>query len=234
MKGVILAGGEGTRLKPMTDVTNKHLLPVYDKPMIMYPLQQLLDAGIREIMIVAGKGHAGHFLELLGSGSKFNVQLSYAVQEEPGGIAQALALTEDFADGEEIIVLLGDNIFGERLDLSGFENGARIFLKEVDDPQRFGVASLDGTTVTMIVEKPESPETNYAVTGAYIYDAKVYDFIRDLKPSERGEFEITDVNNRYIQAAEMEARFVKGFWTDAGTVESLYRASTLVREQHER
>lgn len=234
MKGIILAGGTGSRLAPMTKVTNKHLLPIWDKPMIMYPLQQLLEAGLKEIMIVAGKGHAGHFLELLGSGKEFGVQLSYAVQEEPGGIAQALSLTEDFADGQPVAVLLGDNVFQDRLDLSGFGKGARIFLKEVPDPSRFGVASLNGTTVTRIVEKPEQPETNYAVTGAYIYDENVYAFIRDLEPSGRGELEITDVNNKYIAGGEMEARFVEGFWTDAGTVESLYRASTLVRENAKR
>ncbi len=230
MKGIILAGGTGSRLAPMTNVTNKHLLPVYDRPMVMHPLGMLVDVGIKEIMIVAGKGHAGHFLELLGSGADLGIRLSYAVQEKPGGIAQALAHTEDFADGGSVAVVLGDNIFGDRLDLSGFSKGARIHLKEVDDAQRFGVATLEGSKVTRIVEKPERPETRYAVTGLYLYDAQVYGFIRALRPSPRGELEITDVNNKYIEKGQMEARVISGFWTDAGTVESLYRASTLVRE----
>ncbi len=185
-------------------------------------------------MIVAGKGHAGHFLELLGSGKRFGIRLSYAVQEKPGGIAEALALTEDFADGGPIVVILGDNIFENPPKISGFISGARIFLKEVPDPERFGVATLDGRRVVKIIEKPEKPETNYAVTGTYVYDANVYDFIRELERSPRGELEITDVNNKYIKEGKMEAVLVEGFWTDAGTVESLYRATTLVRKHAKR
>lgn len=230
MKGIILAGGTGSRLAPMTNVTNKHLLPVYDRPMIMYPLSMLVEAGIKEVMIVAGKGHAGHFLELLGSGTDLGIKLSYAVQEKPGGIAQALAYTEDFAEGGSVAVVLGDNIFEERLDLAGFSQGARLHLKEVDDAQRFGVATLQGDKVMKIVEKPECPETRYAVTGLYLYDTQVYGFVRALCQSSRGELEITDVNNRYLEKGQIEARVIGGFWTDAGTVESLYRASTLVRE----
>ena len=229
MKGIILAGGTGSRLSPLTRVTNKHLLPVYDMPMIAYPLTLLLSAGITDIMIVSGKGHAGHFLELLGSGRTIGARLSYAVQEEAGGIAQALGITEDFADSETIAVALGDNIFEQTPDMSGFAHGTRIFLKEVPDPHRFGVASLDGDRVVRIVEKPANPETSLAVTGLYLFDASVYDKIRALTPSARGELEITDVNNSYIDAGKAEARIIKGFWTDAGTIESLHRASTLVR-----
>lgn len=228
MKGIILAGGTGSRLSPLTRVTNKHLLPVYDMPMIAYPLTLLLSAGITDIMIVSGKGHAGHFLELLGSGRTLGARLSYAVQEEAGGIAQALGITEDFADSETIAVALGDNIFEETPDMSGFTRGARIFLKEVPDPHRFGVASLDGNRVVRIVEKPAHPETSLAVTGLYLFDASVYDKIRALTPSSRGELEITDVNNAYIAEKTMEARVIDGFWTDAGTIESLHRASTMV------
>ncbi len=229
MRGIILAGGTGSRLLPMTKVTNKHLLPVYDRPMIMYPLDRLMDIGLRDIMIVSGRGHAGHFLELLGSGSEYNIRLSYAVQEKSGGIAEALGLTEDFADNDSIVVVLGDNIYEHTLDVSGFSSGARIFLKEVPDPHRFGVATILEDKVKKIVEKPTAPESNFAVTGFYVYDNTVYTKIKRLSPSGRGELEITDVNNFYIEEDRMEYRMVNGFWTDAGTVESLYNASTLVR-----
>ena len=231
MKGIILAGGTGSRLAPMTNVTNKHLLPVYDKPMIMYPMQSLIAAGVKDIMIVSGKGHAGHFLELLGSGKDYGVRLSYAVQEEPGGIAQALSLTEDFADEDDVAVILGDNIFEDKFDISSFQKGGRIFLKEVQDPERFGVATLKDGKVIEIIEKPTCPKTNYAVSGFYIYDNTLYDKIRSIKPSGRGEMEITDVNNLYLKEGLLEVNFVKGFWTDAGTVESLYRAATLIRKK---
>jgi len=235
MKGIILAGGTGSRLLPMTKITNKHLLPVYDEPMIMFPLRKLINAGIKEIMIVSGKGHAGHFLELLGSGFKLGIKLSYAVQEEAGGIAQALGLTEDFADEDSIAVVLGDNIFENELDISDFKDGARIFLKEVTDPQRFGVASLDNNgKVNRIVEKPNDPETNLAVTGFYLYDNNVYNIVKILKPSNRGELEITDVNNSYVKEGKMDFRVINGFWSDAGTIESLYRASTLVKNMKDR
>ncbi len=232
MKGVILAGGNGTRLAPMTRVTNKHLLPVYDQPMIMYPLQSLLSAGLHEIMIVSGKGHAGHFLELLGSGSQFGVQLNYAVQEEAGGIADALSLVEDYADNESVAVILGDNIYEDDFNFDACTEGAHIYLKEVSDAKRFGVATLDGERVVNIVEKPEQPETNYAVTGLYVYDSSVFEKIKTLTPSDRGELEITDVNNLYLQEGSLSAQFVDGFWTDAGTIESLYQASTLIRQKH--
>jgi glucose-1-phosphate thymidylyltransferase len=230
MKGVILAGGTGSRLAPMTRVTNKHLLPVYDKPMIMYPLQTLINAGLKDIMIISGKGHAGHFLELLGSGKEYGVRLSYAVQEEPKGIAHALSLAEDFADDENIAVILGDNLYEDNFDFGEFQSGARIYLKEVPDPQRFGVASLDGNRVIKIIEKPTVAETPYAVSGLYLYDTSVFEKVKDLELSARGEYEITDVNNKYIEEQKLEAYFVKGFWTDAGTVESLHKASVLIRE----
>lgn len=231
MKGVILAGGTGSRLLPMTRVTNKHLLPVYDRPMVMWPLRTLQNAGVSDILLISGRGHAGHFLELLGSGKSEGVRLSYAVQERPGGIAEALLYAEDFADGEPVAVILGDNIFEDDLDVRSFGSGARIFLKDVPDPERFGVATLDGDRVIRIVEKPSSPETHFAVSGFYLYDGSVYEKIRALTPSSRGELEISDVNNAYIESGAMEARFVSGFWSDAGTVESLYRASTLVRNR---
>lgn len=234
MKGVILAGGTGSRLMPMTKVTNKHLLPVYDRPMIMWPLQTLMRAGIKDIMIVSGKGHAGHFLELLGSGRSMGITLSYAVQEEAGGIAEALMHTEDFADDEtDVAVILGDNIFEKDLDVSNFNGGARIFLKEVPDPHRFGVAKLEDSKVVEIVEKPKEPASNLAVSGFYVFDNTVYQKIRGITRSQRGELEITDVNNAYVKEGKMEARFVDGFWTDAGTVDSLYLASTLIKQNHE-
>lgn len=231
MKGIILAGGTGSRLAPMTKVTNKHLLPVYDKPMIMYPLQTLIDADLTDIMIVSGKGHAGHFLELLGSGSEFGVRLNYAVQETAGGIAEALALAEDFADEESLAVILGDNIYEDTFDFSDFNTGARIYLKDVADPERFGVPKLENDTVVSITEKPTVPDSPYAVTGLYLYDHTVFDKIRTLSRSDRGELEITDVNNQYIEERSLTSGFVKGFWNDAGTVESLHQAAQLIRSK---
>ena len=231
MKGIILAGGTGSRLGLSTLVTNKHLLPVYDKPMIMYPLEMLIENDIRDIIIVSGKGHAGHFLELLGSGTKYGVRLQYAVQEKAGGIAEALGLTEDFADEDNVAVVLGDNIYENVPDFSNFTKGARLYLKEVNDAGRFGVASVEGGKVTKIVEKPSNPESNLAVTGLYLYDNSAYSKIRKLKPSGRNELEITDVNNMYLAEGGVEYSIVKGWWTDAGTIESLHRASTLVREK---
>lgn len=231
MKGVILAGGTGSRLYPLTKVTNKHLLPVYDKPMIYYPIRTLVNAGIKEIMIVSGKGHAGHFLELLGSGSELGVRLTYEIQDEAGGIAQALGLAEDFADNGPITMILGDNIFQDNIQESVkyFTSGARIFLKEVPDAHRFGVAEIDGNRIVSIEEKPGVPKSNLAVTGLYIYDSRVFKIIRNLKPSGRGELEITDVNNAYVKMGEMEYSVLNGFWSDAGTFESLFRASELVK-----
>ncbi|OGJ15856.1 spore coat protein [Candidatus Pacearchaeota archaeon RBG_13_36_9] len=234
MKGVILAGGKGSRLSPLTLITNKHLLPVYNQPMIHYPIQTLKNIGVKEILIVSGRNHVGHFLELLGSGEDSGLRFSYTIQEREGGIAEALALAENFAGGEPVAVVLGDNIFEDHFkeDALSFKEGARIFLKEVVDPERFGVAELDSNNkVENIVEKPTSPKTNYAVTGLYIYDADVFKIIKTLKPSARGELEITDVNNQYISKGKMDARFVKGFWSDTGTFESLHRASAFLREK---
>ncbi len=233
MKGVILAGGTGSRMMPLTKVTNKHLLPIYDKPMVMYPLKTLIDAGINDILIVSGPGHAGHFLNLLGSGSEFGVRLSYAIQEKAGGIAHALALAEDFAKGDSIAVILGDNIFEGNVKeaIQSFVSGGMIFLKEVHDPQRFGVAEVseDGEKVLGIEEKPQNPKSNYCVTGLYVYENSVFNVVKTLKPSSRGELEITDVNNYYVNRGDMKAFKVKGFWSDAGTFDSLLRASNLVK-----
>ncbi len=233
MKGIILAGGNGTRLLPLTKVTNKHLLPVGRYPMVYYPLHTLAKCGIKDIMIVSGRGHAGHFLELLGSGSQFGVRLSYAVQEEAGGIAQALSLCEDFADGEKVAVILGDNIYQEdfRIEAQKFLNcevGARIFLKTVGDPERFGVPVIENGKILKIEEKPQDPQSPYAVTGLYFYDSRVWSIIKTLKPSGRGELEITDVNNFYIRDGAMDFSILRGWWADAGTFPSLERASALV------
>jgi glucose-1-phosphate thymidylyltransferase len=233
MKGVILAGGTGQRLHPLTKVTNKHLLPIYNKPMIYYPLQTLINAGIKDILIISGRGHAGDFLELLGSGKELGINLSYTIQEEAGGIAQALSLAEDFADEEHICVILGDNIFQDKIDQSNFNEGARIFLKKVPDAERFGVAEIDqDNNVLSIEEKPKSPKSDLAVTGCYLYDKQVFAIIKTLKPSSRNELEITDVNNSYIKNNQMSALILDGFWTDAGTFESLFTASKLVRDDH--
>jgi glucose-1-phosphate thymidylyltransferase len=234
MKGIILAGGTGSRLYPLTKVTNKHLLPVYDKPMIYYPLQTLLSAGITDIMIVSGRGHAGHFLELLGSGTDFNARFTYEIQDEAGGIAQALNLTEDFADDESMVVILGDNIFQDniRSAVESFNSGAKIFLKQVPDANRFGVAEIEGDRIVSIEEKPEVPKSDLAVTGLYMYDPRVFEIIHTLKPSGRGELEITDVNNEYIRMGEMSYSVLEGYWSDAGTFESLLKASELVRDMY--
>jgi len=236
MKGVILAGGTGSRMYPLTKVTNKHLLPVYDKPMIFYPLQTLVNAGIREIMIVSGRGHAGHFLELLGSGMEFGVQLTYEIQEMAGGIAEALGLAENWVDNDPVAVILGDNIFQDSLqsDATSFRKGAKIFLKEVPDAQRFGVAEINGDRVISIEEKPKKPKSRYAVTGLYLYDSEVFSIIKTLKPSGRGELEITDVNNAYIRNGMMQYAILKGYWSDAGTFDSLMRAGTLVQKYSQR
>ncbi|RZN14305.1 MAG: spore coat protein [Methanosarcinales archaeon] len=235
MKGIILAGGTGSRMYPLTKVTNKHLLPVYDKPMIYYPLQTLIDAGIDEILIVSGRGHAGHFLELLGSGSKWGVSFTYEIQDEAGGIAQALGLAEGFVDEENVAVILGDNIFQDSIsgDVTGFSGGAKVFLKGVPDAHRFGVAELEGTQVVCIEEKPEEPQSNLAVTGLYMYGSDVFDVIRTLEPSARGELEITDVNNYYIEEGRMGYKVLDGYWSDAGTFESLLRAGVMVQRYRE-
>ena len=232
MKGIILAGGTGSRLYPLTKVTNKHLLPVYDQPMIYYPLYTLVNAGITEIMIVSGRGHAGHFLELLGSGAEFGVRLTYEIQETAGGIAEALGLADSWADDKNVAVILGDNIFEDNVkaDVTSFTNGAKIFLKEVPDASRFGVVDLKKDRVISIEEKPKIPKSNYAVTGLYLYDSKVFSIIKKLKPSRRGELEITDVNNAYLKKSMMQYAILKGYWSDAGTFNSLMRASNLVQQ----
>jgi len=236
MKGVILAGGLGTRLYPLTKVTNKHLLPVYDKPMIYYPIQSLINAGIDDILIVTGGNNAGDFLKLLGNGKEFGLRhINYTYQEGEGGIAEALRLAEFFASGEKICVVLGDNIIEKNI-RGAVENfrrqkkGAKILLKEVPDPQRFGVAELKGDRIARIEEKPEKPRSRYAVIGIYLFDQEVFNLIRTLKPSDRGELEITDVNNRYIEKGLMTWDILEGWWTDAGTFESLLRANQLVAE----
>jgi glucose-1-phosphate thymidylyltransferase len=237
MKGVVLAGGLGTRLAPMTRVTNKHLLPVYDRPMIYYPIQTLVEAGIAEILLVTGGNNAGDFLRLLGNGRDFGLKhLHYTYQEGEGGIAAALGLAEDFADGGPICVVLGDNIL-ERSIRPAVERYARtgrgglVLLKEVPDPGRFGVPVFEGERIVRIEEKPKRPGSRYAVIGVYIYDARVFEIIRTLKPSGRGELEITDVNNAYLGWGELDHAFVDGWWTDAGAVESLFRAAGLVAQQ---
>ena len=236
MKGVVLAGGLGTRLRPLTSVTNKHLLPVYDQPMIYYPIQTLVNAGITDIMIVTGGNSAGDFLRLLGNGKAFGLKhINYAYQEGEGGIAEALSLVEHFAGGDPVCVVLGDNIIEGNIAAAVRSyrhqgKGAKIMLKEVADPERFGVPELDGNRVLNIEEKPASPKSKYAVIGIYMYDAEVYSIIRTLKPSGRGELEITDVNNAYIARGEMTWEELEGWWTDAGTFESLLYASNLVAE----
>ena len=238
MRGIILAGGTGSRLLPLTRLSNKHLLPVYNKPMIYYPIETLTKAGIKEILIVTGSEHAGDLLKLLGSGKEFGCKFTYELQDSAAGIADALRLAEDFADGEKIVVILGDNIFEDDIlkYAKEFEKGndeAVIFLKEVPDPQRFGVPELRGAKVVGIEEKPKKPKSNFAIVGLYMYDEKVFDIIKNLKPSGSGEYEITDVNNAYLKRGKMKAVRLKGYWTDAGTFESLYRASQLVKEKQE-
>ena len=234
MKGIILAGGTGSRLHPLTKITNKHLLPVYDKPMIYYPLQTLVSAGISEILLVTGGRNSGDFLRLLANGKEFGLKhLNYTYQEGEGGIADALGLAEHFADGQKICVILGDNIIEKDIrqaaeDFCRQERGAKILLKEVSDAQRFGVAELHGDKIAGIEEKPMHPKSTYAVTGIYMYDATVFDKIRQLVPSRRGELEITDVNNLYIQEGTLTFGYLEGWWTDAGTFESLLRATNLV------
>lgn len=232
MRGVILAGGQGTRLRPLTHIINKHLLPVYNKPMIYYPLERLREAGIEDVLIVSGKGHAGQFLELLRSGKEFGLRLSYAVQEEPGGIAQALSLAEDFADGGKLLVILGDNIFEDSLKeaVLKFEQseGAAIFLKEVKDPTPYGVPEMKDGKIMRIIEKPKQPPSNYAVLGIYLYDNRVFDVIRELKPSRRGELEITDVNNQYLAEGRLGHHILEGWWGDGGeSFDSLLEAAEL-------
>jgi glucose-1-phosphate thymidylyltransferase len=236
MKGVVLAGGLGSRLFPLTKITNKHLLPVFSQPMIYYPIQTLINAGIDDIMIVTGGNSAGDFLKLLGNGKNFGLKhLNYTYQEGEGGIADALSLVEHFANGEPVCVVLGDNIIEGNVAQAARSyrhqgGGAKILLKKVHDPQRFGVPEIDGDKVLKIEEKPQNPKSDFAVIGIYFFDSTVFDIIKTLKPSERGELEITDVNNHYIERGEMSWNELEGWWTDAGTFESLLHASNLVAE----
>jgi glucose-1-phosphate thymidylyltransferase len=238
MKGVILAGGLGTRLYPLTHVTNKHLLPIYDKPMIYYPIQTLVNAGITEILIVTSGPHVGHFLGVLKNGTELGAtRLAYAYQEKAdGGIADALFLAESFADGEDIVVILGDNTTDADIseEVKSFKGGAVVFLKTVPDPKRFGVPVFDehdSSKIVAIEEKPQDPKSNFAVTGLYIYDNKVFDYIKTIEPSPRGELEITDVNNEYIKQGSMQWSQLDGYWSDAGTFDSLFLASKFWAEK---
>jgi len=235
MKGVILVGGLATRLYPLTKITNKHLLPVYDKPMVYYPLQAMVNAGIRDIMLVTGGNSAGDFLRLIGNGHEFGLShLHYTYQEQPGGIAQALGLAEHFAAGEKIVVMLGDNVIERNINAAaekfrGQPNGAKIMLAEVEQPEHYGVPVFDGDTIATIEEKPKNPKSKYAVIGIYMYDPRVFDVIKTLKPSSRGELEITDVNNAYIREGNMTYDILDGWWGDCGaTYEELFRVSSLV------
>ncbi|MGH9694178.1 MAG: sugar phosphate nucleotidyltransferase [Bryobacteraceae bacterium] len=236
MKGIVLAGGTGSRLFPLTKITNKHLLPIHDKPMIYYPIQTLVDAGITDLMIVTGGRNSGDFLRLLANGKEFGLKhINYTYQEGEGGIADALALAEHFAEGSRVCVVLGDNIIEGSIaeavrDFQRQERGAKILLKEVPDAERFGVAEIDGDRIRGIEEKPARPKSKYAVTGIYMYDETVFDKTRTLKPSARGELEITDVNNAYIREGTMTFNYLEGWWTDAGTFDSLLRAANLVHE----
>jgi len=240
MKGIVLAGGTGSRLFPLTKITNKHLLPIHDKPMIYYPIQTLVDAGITDLMIVTGGRNSGDFLRLLANGKEFGLKhINYTYQEGEGGIADALALAEHFAEGSRICVILGDNIIegsiGEAVrDFQQQERGAKILLKEVPDAERFGVAEIDGDRIRGIEEKPSRPKSKYAVTGIYMYDETVFDKTRTLKPSARGELEITDVNNAYIREGSMTFNYLDGWWTDAGTFDSLLRAANLVHDSRQK
>lgn len=235
MKGIVLAGGTGSRLYPLTKVTNKHLLPIGEKPMIYYPIEKMIEVGITEILIVTGTEHMGDVVGLLGSGKEFGCRFTYKVQDEAGGIAQALGLAENFVGNDSMLVILGDNIFEASLKAavehySGV--GASILIKEVHDPSRYGVAELKGDSIVSIEEKPKSPKSNYCVTGIYMYDSSVFDCIKTLKPSQRGELEITDVNNFYIQKGQMVFSILEGWWTDAGTHESYRLANQLVAKTH--
>src|SRR5713226_3674759 len=240
MKGVVLAGGTGSRLFPFSKITNKHLLPIYDKPMIYYPIQTLVDAGIREILVVTGGRNSGDFLRLLSNGKEFGLKhLDYTYQEGEGGIADALALAEHFADGAKICVILGDNLIEGTIrqavdDFKQQKSGAKILLKEVQDAERFGVAEIRDGRIVGIEEKPKRPKSNYAVTGIYMFDGTVFEKVRGLVPSGRGELEITDVNNAYIREGSMTYAHLEGWWTDAGTFESLLRAANLVAQSRSR
>jgi len=240
MKGIVLAGGLGSRLSPLTKITNKHLLPVYNKPMVYYPIETLVEAGIKDIMVVTGGPHAGNFLRLLGNGHDFGLKgINYAYQEKEGGIAEALGLAEHFVDGDKSVVILGDNIIEKSIrheveEFAAQAEGARILIKDVPNPERFGVVEFDGDRITRIVEKPKKPKTSYIVTGIYMYDGRVFDLVRELKPSGRGELEITDVNNMYLGKGQLTCSKLDGWWTDAGTFDSLLRANQLVAQRDQK
>ena len=233
MKGILICGGTGSRLRPLTDITNKTLLPIYDRPLITYPLKVLQDAGIEEVMIVSGTEHIDQIAEFLGSGEKFNCAFSYTVQKKPEGIAQALGLAESFADEDSICALLGDNIYFDDLapKIKSFEKGGHIFLKEVDDPERFGVVEVKGDKVISIEEKPSEPKSNLAHTGCYVYDSRCFEIAKNLTPSARGELEITDISKWYMDQGELKASILNDEWIDAGTFESLFRAAELARDR---
>jgi glucose-1-phosphate thymidylyltransferase len=234
MKGIILAGGSGTRLRPLTRVTSKQLLPIYNKPMIFYPLETLMKAGIKEILIIVAPDHAGDFLKLLGSGKEFGCKFTYEIQDKPEGLAQAFILGENFIGEDDVTLILGDNLYGDdfKEDISNFKSGGRVFAKEVSDPERFGVVEFDDNKKALsIEEKPENPKSNYAVTGLYIYDNSVIEKAKALQPSPRGELEITDLNNVYLQEGTLDVAFVEGKWLDTGTFESLHEAILFARER---
>lgn len=241
MKGIVLAGGSGTRLAPLTKVINKQILPVYDKPLIYYPILTLREAGINEILIISGPGHAGQLLDLLGSGRQLGVDLVYDIQEEPKGIAHGLAIAEDFSDNGPVALILGDNIFEDNLKkaVESFrkqEKGAKIIIKQVSDPERFGVVKFNkkGDKIAKIIEKPKRPPTNWMVTGFYLYDHRVFDMIKNLTPSARGEYEITDLNNFYVQEGTMTFQKARGRWIDAGTFDSLLEANNFIAKKERR
>ncbi len=240
MRGIILAGGLGKRLSPLTKISNKHLLPVFNKPMIFYPIQILVDAGIKDILVVTGGNHAGEFLRLLGNGHQFGLKhLNYTYQEGEGGIAAALGLAEHFADGEKVVVVLGDNIIEKDIkkavnDFDKQPKGAKILIKQVDDPGRFGVVTMQSDKINSIEEKPKKPKSNYIVTGIYMYDNQVFDIVKTLKPSSRNELEITDVNNAYLKKGELTYEVLNGWWSDSGTFDSLLRAGNLIAQKEAR
>lgn len=234
MKGIILAGGAGTRLQPLTKITSKQLLPVYNKPMIFYPLETLLQAGIREILIIIAPENAGDFLTLLGSGKEYGCDFTYEIQDRPEGLAQAFMIGEQFIGNDDVTMILGDNIFEDDFSdaIQGFKSGATVFAKEVSDPERFGVVEFDqDQKVISIEEKPANPQSNYCVTGMYIYDNSVVERVKKLEPSARGEYEITDLNNMYLQDNQLQVSFVEGRWYDTGTFESLFEATQVAREK---
>ncbi len=233
MKGVLICGGSGSRLKPLTDITNKSLLPVYDKPLILYPLEVLLRASITEIAIVTGNEHMDQMAKFLGDGKAFGCTFHYIKQDQPRGIAHALSLTEEFSQGESVCAILGDNVFFDDLStiIKNFTTGAHLFLKAVHDPERFGVATIKENRIESIEEKPAKPQTNLAVTGCYLYDARCFDFIRTMKPSSRGELEITDVSRFFVEQGQAIGTMLEQEWIDAGTFESLFRAAEIVRSK---